>query len=140
MTGIHTVRLCPDGCEDQNKNTGLLYTAGHWLRDFAPNNVKISGDVSYRNILNTPVVVTKAKKILDTKSTLIKKGKLLKEAKKRDVKSLMTAHCSDEGWTENDGFTYLIDMVKSENLPGACKDHEGETCSCLDEDAPVLTI
>lgn len=40
MTGILTMRLCCDGCGGQNKNTGLLYMAGHWLREFAPNHVK----------------------------------------------------------------------------------------------------
>lgn len=40
MTGIDTVRLCCDGCGGQNKNTGLIYMAGHWLRGFAPNHVK----------------------------------------------------------------------------------------------------
>lgn len=40
MTGIDTVRLCCDACGGQNKNTAVLYMAGHWLKVYAPVHVK----------------------------------------------------------------------------------------------------
>lgn len=234
MTGIDTVRLCCDGCGGQNKNTGLIYMAGHWLSEFAPNHVKnvelvfpvrghsflpsdryfglveqdirkkqslyspheyhnmfakhatvkqaevdwpvlsfkgaadsvfkkpfpvgvkdnkrfyirkscrtsikVSGEMSYRNLQNIPVVVTKAKKNFRTQPSLIPKGNLLTEAKKKDVKALMTAHCGNEDWMNNDRFSYLINMVKSENTADVHHDCEGENCSCLEEDTPTLSI
>ncbi|GFO41618.1 4-diphosphocytidyl-2-c-methyl-d-erythritol kinase [Plakobranchus ocellatus] len=240
MSGIDTVRLCSDGCGGQNKNTGLIYMAGHWLRNYAPNNVKkvelvfpvrghsflpsdrvfgfieldvknkqsiyspseyhdifakhatvrkagtdwpvldfkkvadsvlkkpfpvgiqenkrfcihktaqnaikVSGEVSYRNVINTPVLVTKAKKSFRADPSVVDKGHLLTEAKKKDVRSLMTAHC-EEGWTDNNDerFNYMKEMIQGEHQrqhqhDDDQHDDEGEVCDCLDEDGATLTV
>ncbi|GFN78849.1 hypothetical protein PoB_000535500 [Plakobranchus ocellatus] len=184
MSGIDTVRLCSDGCGGQNKNTGLIYMAGHWLRNYAPNNVKknrasvpcartfifalrqvgiqenkrfyihktaqnairVSGEVSYRNVINTPVLVTKAKKSFRADPSVVDKGHHLTEAKKKDVRSLMTAHCG-EGWTDNNDerFNYMKEMIQGEHQrqhqhDDDQHDDEGELCDCLDEDDATLTV
>lgn len=112
-----------------------------YIRKSCRNSINVSGEMSYRNLLNVPVLVTKTKKHFGTQLSLIPRGNLLTEAKKKDVKSLMTAHCGNEIWMNNDIFSYLMNMVNSENTADACNDCEGETvCSCLDEDTPTLSV
>ncbi|GFO25465.1 hypothetical protein PoB_005197000 [Plakobranchus ocellatus] len=110
------------------------------------NAIKVSGEVSYRNVINTPVLVTKAKKSFRADPSVVDKGHLLTEAKKKDVRSLMTAHCG-KGWTDNNDerFNYMKEMIQGEHQrqhqhDDDQHDDEGELCDCLDEDDATLTV
>lgn len=111
----------------------------------------VAGEMSYRNRINEPVVVTKKTESCNSRGDIIPGGIPLNPLKIKDMDKLMEGHCGED-WKTNckdEKFNFLRNILSSTTLSDSAAPHDCrhgydyetcEDCCCLEVEPSTLTV